>query len=228
MRKLVFISLVSLFGCGSDDTGPQIPDDATIIAIGDSVMAWNEEEGASIPDVIGAELGRVVYNAAVPGAYFTGGGGEEGNIPDQYVEREWEWLVLDGGGNDVNDECSCTACADTIDDIISADGTSGALPDLVNGVVADGVRVVVFGYYNVPPTADYGFADCNSEVAELRDRLLQLAESTDDVWFVDGTEIFDPGDLEYYDDDHVHPSALGSELIGEAIAAQILSAEEQL
>lgn len=232
MRSLIIVCLALCLGCGSDEAeqpdGPEVPDDATIIAIGDSVMAWNSEEEASIPDVIGAELDRVVYNASVSGAYLTDDiEGEEGmDIREQYVDNAWDWLVLDGGANDFNDECGCAACADILDEIISADGLTGALPEFVRGVVNQGVRVVVWGYYNVPASAEYGFADCNDLIDDYSERQALLAESHDSVWFVDGREAVDPGDLDNYDEDHAHPSPLGSQRVGEAIAEQILSAEQ--
>jgi hypothetical protein len=232
MRSLIIVCLTLCLGCGSDEAeqsdGPEIPDDATIIVIGDSVMAWNAEEEASIPDVIGEELDRVVYNAAVSGAYITDEiEGEEGmDIREQYVDNAWEWLVLDGGANDFNDECGCTACADILDEIISADGQSGVLPEFVQGVVDQGLRVVVWGYYNVPDSAEYGFAECNELIDDYSERQALLADGNANVWFVDGREAVDSSDLDNYDDDHVHPSPQGSQRIGEAIAEQILAAEQ--
>jgi lysophospholipase L1-like esterase len=230
MRALITLTCsILLLGCGEDELERRpIPEGATIIAIGDSVFEWNIDDGESIPDVIGEELGRVVYNAAISGAYFTDEEGEEPlmDIREQYVEHPWEWLVLEGGGNDFNDECGCTECEENLDGIISADGQSGALPEFVRSVVDQGVQVVVWGYYDIPPTAEYGFADCDELVAIYSERQALFAESHEDVWFVDGREAFDSSDLENYDDDHVHPSPSGSQRVGEAIAEQILEAEQ--
>lgn len=190
-------------------------------------MAWLCGEEASIPDVIGRELERKVFNAAVSGAYFTDElSGETGmDIREQYIEQAWDWLVIDGGANDLNEECGCDACDGELDAIITADGSAGALPELVSAAVGQGVRVVILGYYNVPDTAEYGFADCNDLIDEYSARQELLAAAEPDVWYVDGREAFSPSDLDAYDDDHAHPSALGAQLIGEAIAAQILAAE---
>ena len=227
-RTMIVLLTVGLSGCETDESGEksEIPDGATIIAIGDSVMEWNAEKGASIPDVIGEKLNRVVYNAAVSGALFVDGDAPDDSIAAQYVDGDWEWLVLDGGGNDVNEECGCGQCDEVLDGIISTDAAAGALPGLVDQAVASGVRVVLLGYYEIPPTGEYGFADCNPIIEQLSSRLAALAETSDDVLFVDGRDVFDSSELENYDDDHVHPSELGSERIGQAIAERILAAEQ--
>ncbi len=223
MHKIVPVLLVLLMGCGGDEQDIHgIPDGATILAIGDSLLDWNRDDEAAIPDVIGQELEEVAYNASISGAYFLGDDG----IPGQYVDSDWEWIVLDGGGNDFNDVCGCGDCADLMDEIIAEDGISGELPDFVDDVTGQGFRVIMFGYYSMPPTAQYGFANCNDAVDTYSQRQQLLAQSNENVWFVDGRQIVDPNDLTLYDDDHVHPSELGSRLIGQAIAAQILIAQE--
>ena len=228
MNKFAICLVVLLAGCGesapqgTNEEGegePSIPDGATVIAVGDSILAWFKGEEASILDVVGERLGVVTYNAAVEGAYFTVESGWDGeDIPGQYVDGDWQWLVLDGGGNDFNDECGCDQCGENMDEIVSADGTAGALPDFVDTVVGQGVRVVIMGYYSVPPTAEYGFDLCGDTLSEYSQRQLALANTNDKVWFLDGSQVIDSADLSLYDEDHVHPSEQGIEVLGNAIA----------
>ena len=92
--------LTALFGCG-----PGVDLDAELFAIGDSYLAWNREDGGSIPEIAGKELGLTVENISVSGAQMLGG---PEAIPDQYVSSTWDWVVIGGGGNDVNDAVSYT------------------------------------------------------------------------------------------------------------------------
>ncbi len=57
MQKFV-LPLVLLLGCGPSDEGErEIPDGAALIAIGDSLLEWHIDAEASIPEVVGQELG---------------------------------------------------------------------------------------------------------------------------------------------------------------------------
>lgn len=225
MRVSYLTFFVLLAACGEEELERRpVPDGATIIVVGDSVFEYYIDEEGSIPDVIGEELGRVVYHAAISGTLVTAG---EMSIPEQYVDGDWEWLVAIGGANDVNDLCECGDCGEVIDEIIGPDGATGLFVDLVHEAVGQGARVVVVAYYNVPPTADYGFDRCNDEVDELRARQQLLADGHPDVFLVDAGELFSPDQLEHYHDDHAHPSPLGSRVIGEAVAARIASVEDQ-
>jgi len=48
---------------------PEIPEDATMLAMGDSYFDYHE--GSDIPDVAAARSGHVVYNAAISGAQLS-------------------------------------------------------------------------------------------------------------------------------------------------------------
>lgn len=211
MRTLLVALPAVLFACAE-------PLEGEILAIGDSAMAWNAEEGASIPDVVGEVLGVEVANAAVSGSMVLGG---EDAIPDQYVEGTWRWLVMTGGGNDLNDECGCGDCAGIMDELIAEDGDSGAIPDFVGRVVADGVRVAYLSYYDLPEGAEFGFDDCDDELDLMRERLALLAEAEPELVLVDGRDAFSAEELEYYDEDLVHPSIEGARALGELLAEAI-------
>ncbi|MEM9519355.1 MAG: SGNH/GDSL hydrolase family protein [Actinomycetota bacterium] len=214
---------------GSSTNGPLSAESSTstsststgfsVVVLGDSIMAWNVDTGQSIPDVIGEELGVVVTNAAVGGAHAE-------DVIDQYNERggEAEWVVFDGGGNDLNDRCGCGACSAIADSILSADGTSGVLAEFAEELVVDGRQVAVVGYYEVPPGAAFGFAACGAALESHNDRLRALAQRFDSVIFIDPSVVVTADDLDAFDEDRVHPSPLGSQIVGEQIAAAIAAA----
>ena len=129
------IALLLTTACGpsevEDTEAPSPSSETALLGIGDSYFAWNAEEGLGIPDVVGDALGVETYNLATSGATVLGGAGEGPLvIPNQYTEAAWDWVVMDGGGNDLEGDCGCGACEDVLDDLLSADG-HGAIADLV-------------------------------------------------------------------------------------------------
>ena len=200
-----------------------------ILALGDSMFEWNVSTGESIPEVIGDVLDRPVLNAAVGGAHFSDAtpvdGGEASDIRAQYVRGDWAWVVLEGGANDLHDDCGCGACAKVLDDLVSADGRTGEIPDFVRTLAADGTRVMVVGYYAVPSDAEFGFDRCVDEVAEQGRRLQAMAAAFEGVWFVSAADVVTADERGAYAQDRVHPSPVGARLIGEHVAATIQHAE---
>jgi lysophospholipase L1-like esterase len=224
MAAIVVCALL-FSACGSDD-------DAEILVIGDSILAWNAEEQASIGDVIGQTLEREVLIAAVPGARFAN--------PDELAARQGldirrqydlvdrppvDWVVLDGGGNDLGESCECGECSAQLDELISADGTSGTMVDFVSEVAAAGSNVMFVGYYDVPPDAWFGFNQCNDVLGEQDRRLDAMAQSIDGVWFVDASEVVTADNAAAYAEDRLHPSIEGSRLVGLLVADAIVEAE---
>ena len=194
---------------------------ARIVAIGDSIMAWNREAGASIPDVVGAQLSAEVDNRAVGGAIFLD---DNEGIPAQYVSDAWSWLLLDGGGNDVNDGCGCDDCAVLLDRLLSIDGQTGAIAAFIDQVRATGVKVAFVGYYKLPSGAQFGFDRCGDELATMRARATRMAASREGVIFVDATQAVRATDLPLYDNDLVHPSVAGSAAVGQLVADRVRAA----
>ncbi|MEM7342344.1 MAG: SGNH/GDSL hydrolase family protein [Actinomycetota bacterium] len=245
---LAFVLALLLAACGStsdeadtgaaegpDTTAGAEPDepapDRTIVALGDSIFAWNDSE--SIPDVIGATLDRPVINASVSGAHFDlPDGAEEAADDGLDIRRQYDalgqtgfdWVVLDGGGNDVNDSCGCGQCSEVLDAMVSSDGTSGSIPEFVTRVVADGSTVMFVGYYELPAEAE-GFGDCGDELQEQSTRLALMAAGIDGVHFVSAADVVTASNTAAYDEDLVHPSPEGSRIVGEYVAEAILAAE---
>lgn len=220
---------VAAAGCSNtvaNEAAPTtIADKVTILAIGDSILEWNVWTGESIPEVIGELLDRPVINAAVGGAHFSNPdpaaavGGLD--IRMQYVEGDWDWVVVDGGVNDLHNDCGCGACEDVLDDLVSADGRSGEIPDFVNGLVDAGDQVLFMGYYGVPSDAEFGFDRCVDEATEHGRRLLAMTAAIEGAWFVSAGDVVSADNRPAYAEDLLHPSPAGSRLIAEHIAAAI-------
>lgn len=211
------LMLTLLVGCG-----PAVDPEGNIVAVGDSIFEWNADTGRSIPEVIAEARGQEVDNRAISGAMVLEG---RDNIPGQLVGSGWDWLVMDGGGNDLNDLCGCGGCDSVLDALVSADGASGAVPDLVIPTAASGTRVAIVGYAGLPDGAEFGFSECGEELEALSARYAALADATDGVIFVDARDVVTGDDAEMFDEDLVHPSVAGSEAIGLYVAAAMTAAE---
>lgn len=208
MRAPLLSALLLVTACGG-------PPEGDALAIGDSYFDWNS--GGDIPDVAGEELGLEVANEAIAGAVLTGGD----DIRSQYVEDRWQFLLMNGGGNDMRDECDCTACEDELDALVSADGTAGDLVEFADEVASAGVPVFYFFYPELPPGTE--FAPCIDVLLTLRDRVALAAEDRERLTLIDGGDVVGPDQASMYDDDDVHPSEEGSRVLG-AHAAGVISA----
>lgn len=227
---LLFVGVLSLCGCStmdfSDYAKSQLTDkpDSRILVIGDSVMSWNAQADASIADVLERTLGHSVVNLAVPGARLShpdaNARASGFDIRAQYRPHDWDWVVVDGGANDLGDECDCRRCDQVMDTLISADGARGEIASLVQTIIHDGARVVVLGYY-APPDQGGELRACKDELAELSGRIERLASHSDRVRFVPMADLVAPNDPAAYDPDLVHPSKQSSVAIGRRIAAEI-------
>ena len=176
-------------------------------AVGDSILGWNKEEQASIPDVVGRTLGASMLNNATGGAELLG---EEG-ISSQYVSAAYSHVLINGGGNDFARACTQAV----LDGIIASDLQSGQLVNLVDQVLRDGGQSVIVGYY-VPRDRQ---GECTL-FPELLRRYRRLAMTRSDVVYVCTLETITPQTGALYADE-VHPSVEGSRVIGELIAGFI-------
>ena len=206
------------------------------IAIGDSMMAANRREGESIAQVMAEKLGITGEDVARGGAaVLKSKPGEPARpgvpakpelppIPTQYVDDNWAYVIMNGGINDINgpwcgngDEGMAL-----VDQIVSADASSGAYVDIVKQAQANGSKVVLISY-PFPTMPDKGYYKCEREVTELTRRYRALAEGRDGVGMVDSSDYMIAGDASFFATDGSHPSAKGSEAVGLAVAA-LLSA----
>ncbi len=217
---LVFCGAVLLSGCVDDPCRVDmfVFDDLNLQAVGDSVLWWNAPHCASIPDLVGIETFGAMRNSARLGARLTT---DDNPIRDQYEAQGAEWVLVSGGGNDLN-SCGCnTACDKELRTLSASDGSVGEMPSLVDRIVADGSRVALLGYYRPTAGALYGFGDCHEIIDELDRRYAALAEARPHVEFIDTRHIVDPSNALAYDFDGVHLSKYGALLVAAEIAALI-------
>ncbi|WP_299905982.1 SGNH/GDSL hydrolase family protein [uncultured Paracoccus sp.] len=225
MRWRLLLCLLALTACMSAppgaSTGP-----ARILVIGDSLMAWNRLRGASVAKALSAQLGEPVRDNSVSGAVHDLGGkpaaqGSHATIARQYRSGNWDWVVMDGGGNNLLFGCGCSDCGPQLDALISADATQGAIPRLVAQIRADGAQVIHTGYLRSP-----GFTSpiehCGPIGDELDRRLARLDARDPGMVFLRLSDLVPtPGDTSYHALDRIHPSAKGSAAIAARIAAMI-------
>ena len=101
---------------------------ARILAMGDSLMSWNRRQGGSISDHVERLLGAPVIDRSIPAAVVMRG--LPGlNISQQYVPGRWDWVILNGGGNDLLLGCGCAICHRRLDRMVTHSGSAGAIPN---------------------------------------------------------------------------------------------------
>lgn len=215
---LAGIILVGLGGCAETTSRHS---GARILAMGDSMLAWNRGSGKSVAHAVEQELGQPVVDRSVIGARVLYGlpiSGSMGlNIAKQYRPGEWDWIVLNGGGNDLWFGCGCNQCERRIDRMISEDGTEGTLANQVSGLRATGAKIIYVGYLRSPGVNSM-IESCRDDGDEFEARVARLAERMPGVYFLSLTDLVPHGDRSYHALDMVHPSHKASQAIGERIA----------
>lgn len=221
MRKIITVTALALIGCTES-----VPDDTVtrILAVGDSLMATNGLSRQAISDVVEAELNEPVVDRSVLGArmlYALPISGSAGlSIPKQYRESEWEWVIMNGGGNDLWLGCGCSACDGKMNKLISQDGRKGAIPGMMNRLRKSGAQVVYVGYLRSPGVGS-PIEHCRDEGDELERRVEQLAKLDPGIHFVSLADLVPHGDRTFHSIDMIHPSTKASEAIGQRVAEVI-------
>lgn len=209
MRRWILLTLALLAACGRG-----VPDDARVVVAGDSVMAWNRGAGGSVADGLRARLGEPVGDVSLPLAQVAGGRGPL-NIPVQLSGVRTDWVVLNGGANDLGRGCNCSDCGGVLDRLISEDGARGAIPALVADLRGRGSRVIWADYYTAPR---YAGTTCEAPYRVLETRLRRMAAADGGVTLVDMDDVFRPDDPTLFDPDRTHPSVRGSQRIAALVA----------
>jgi lysophospholipase L1-like esterase len=193
-----------------------------ILAVGDSVMAWQKWTGRDIPSVMGAFLDAQVQNEAVPGARFSNtsrlGRAVGFDVRAQYFAGPWDLVLMNGGANDFLSDCNCGDCTDVLDGLI-ADDLTGEVPAFIASVRARGAAVIWMGYYASNRSGQ--FAGCRPYLVEYDARMNRLAAQTPGVQFVDSEDAIDAKDRSLFAFDGIHPSPAGAVLIGAYLARAV-------
>ena len=189
--------------------------------MGDSLMAWNSASQRAISDVMEQQLeievtdrsvsaARMIYNLPVSGAAGL-------SIPKQLPKgQDWDWVVLNGGGNDLWLGCGCTGCRRKMDKLASLDGSAGAIPDLVQRLRSSGAKVIYTGYLRSPGRGSL-IEHCKDDGEELDRRATRMAARDEGVYFLSLADLVPYGDRSFHAFDMIHPSIKGSQAIGTRI-----------
>lgn len=200
-----------------------------ILALGDSMMAWHLVSRNSIADVLGRVLGEPVENRAMGGARILYGlpisGAIGMNITKQYRGEAVDWVVINGGGNDLWLGCGCGACERKMNRMISAGGTAGAIPALTHEIRQKGARVVYLGYLR-SPGVDSMIDSCRELGDAFEARVANMVRAMDGVYFLDLSRLVPEGDRSFHGADMIHPSKKGSRVIGQKLADLIRQVDE--
>ena len=204
---------------------PVRADTPRILVMGDSLMAMNRVLGGSVAQALGETFGVQVQDQSVLGArYFfvvpvLNAAGLK--IKAQLTGGPWDYVVLNGGGNDLLFGCGCGACTRMMTRLISPDGSTGAIPDLVADLRASGAKVIYTGYMRTPGVIS-PVESCGPLGDELDRRLTLMAARDAGVSFVLLSDLVtQDGDRSYHGIDMVHPSVKGSRAIAARVATLI-------
>lgn len=197
----------------------------SVLVMGDSLMASNRLKGASVAKALSKALETPVEDNAMFGAryfYILPISGSAGmRIDAQFRGGPWDYVVMNGGGNDLLFGCGCTACNRMMDRLISADGRSGAIPDLVAEIRATGAKVIYTGYLRTPGVTS-PVEGCGPLGDKMDRRLASMAARDDGVTFLPLSDLVQKdGDTSFHSLDLIHPSVKGSRAIAARIKALI-------
>lgn len=216
--RIFLTALFLVFGCGQAaycETGDRI------LLLGDSMMAANRISGQSVAAVIEAAVGQAVNDRSLAGAryfYALPISGKLGlRLTEQYRQGPWNWVVLNGGGNDLLFGCGCSKCTKMLDRLVSKDGRSGAIPSFIAKIRQSGAKVIYVGYLRSPGVPS-PIRACKPAGNELDKRLTNMARADAGVTFLPMSDLVPNGDRSFHQSDLIHPSAKGSRGIGTRIA----------
>ncbi len=215
------VAVALLAGCGEQVSRSS---SARYLAMGDSMLAWHRPEGKSISDAVERQLGEPVVDRSVIGAQFTYflpiTGALGLNIGKQYRRGNWDWVILNGGGNDLWLACGCEDCDWMVDRLVSPDLESGKIVDTIRKIRADGAKVLYVGYLHSPGVKSI-VDHCKDEDIEFEGRVAALAAQDPGVHYLQLSHLVPDGDTTFHSADRIHPSEKASEVIGRMIAEVI-------
>lgn len=201
-----------LAGCAAHprcDSLERLAADDSVVVVGDSVFDFNGDVCGDVGDFISLARDARIEDRAVGGTWLDHPSNFD--ILEQYTSGPWSWVIVDGGANDLNEGCGCD-CTDELDTLVSEDTLAGAMPTLVEAALADGAKVLLFGYYDPAPGSE--FAACQDELVIMSSRYQALAERLEGVTFVDGRDIVSAQTQpQAFHGDGIHLTPVGAELV---------------
>lgn len=218
--------LALLCACCISTAHPAAAEQQRVLLIGDSLFATNALTGRSVGSYLSKYLGSRVTDRSTIGARMvyrlplTGAMGL--SIPAQYQGGPWDWVVVNGGGNDLWFGCGPDNCDRKLNQLISISGKGGAIPKLLAQAHNNGSKVLFVGYMR-SPGIDTPIEHLKDEGDALEARLATLARKVPNVHFLPLTDMIPHGDLSYLAMDRIHPSPKASKEIARRIAKVILN-----
>jgi lysophospholipase L1-like esterase len=223
IRIFLWLMLVSSTLAACTEAVPR-DNSARILTMGDSMLAWHSASRASVSHAVEDILSEPVVDRSVVGAHvfynlpISGALGMK--ISQQYRPSDWDWVILNGGGNDLWLGCGCARCENRMTRMISDDGRSGAIADMVAGIRARGAQVIYVGYLRSPGNGSL-IDHCRKDADTFEARLMAMSERDRGVHFISLKDMVPHGDLSFHAADRIHPSAKASRKIAERIAEVI-------
>lgn len=228
LSKLSLLLISFLLMSCVDTTDTVTRGETRILAMGDSMMAAHKISGRAVSHSVSRHLNEPVQDQSVVGASMTYAlpiSGAMGlNINQQYRSGNWDWVVLNGGGNDLWLGCGCGACEAKMERLISADGTSGKIPLLISKIRHTGAQVLWLGYLRSPGVGS-PIESCRDEGDELEARIARLAKRWHGVHFLSNANLVPHGDRSFHGADMIHPSLKASNVIGARVSQYIRSVD---
>lgn len=222
------LALQALLCCLFLNVSPAVASAETrqVFVMGDSLFAANRTRGRSVAQNLARFLGHSIYDRSVVGArmiYLLPISGALGmSIPAQFnARRDWDWVVLSGGGNDLLFGCFCGPCKNKLNALVHPSGQSGRIPGLVQRIRKTGAKVIVVGYLRSPGIST-GIDTCKDEGDVLEARLSRFAQSDPGVHYVSIADLVPFGDASFLQEDGVHPAPKASKEIARRVAKVIL------
>lgn len=218
-RLLKLAAAAALLGGCGESVSRDYP--SRILVVGDSMLATHRMSDRAVADAMETTLREPVVDRSTIGARFhyalpiSGSAGL--NITKQYVPGKWDWIVVNGGGNDLWFGCGCLVCDAKIDRLISEDGTRGTIPGFLSKLRQTGAKVIYVGYMRSPGRAS-PIEHCRDEGAELERRLAKLSELDRGLYYLSLSDLVPDGDGSYHTIDMIHPSVKASTTIGQMVA----------
>lgn len=222
-QALLTLALLVLLVVGGSQSGAR-EYRSRILTMGDSLLAAHSISGRAVSNAVSKALGEQVINRSVAGARIIYGlpitGAMGLKIAKQYRTGKWDWIILNGGGNDLWFGCGCHKCDRKINRLISGNGRGGEIPRLVSTLRKTGARVIYVGYLRSPGVGS-PIESCRDDGDELERRINAMAKADKGVYFLSLAKMVPHGDRSYHGFDMIHPSLKASREIGKRIAAII-------